>query len=129
MVGKLTYGKRQWESLDAEMRQLIPPVDLASKQMIDYIDADTEAFNDYMVRIMKSYLIVINYSSAPQKIVPINYFSLFVIPGRLKTPQVFRQRDLRPHCRHGRRSEAGSGRSPGPGPQGRLDLGHSRWPG
>merc|ERR1712168_1661685 len=51
MVGQLTYGKRQWESLDATMRRLIPIVDKASRQMIPMIDADTNAFNDYMVAL------------------------------------------------------------------------------
>ena len=49
MVGQLTYGKRQWESLDGEMRALIPLVDKASKEMVDFVDADTSAFKDYMV--------------------------------------------------------------------------------
>ncbi len=49
MVGQLTYGKRQWESLDKEMRELIPILDETSKDMIGDIDADTQAFNDYMV--------------------------------------------------------------------------------
>ena len=29
MVGQLTYGKRQWESLDGQMRKLIPIFDKA----------------------------------------------------------------------------------------------------
>ena len=29
MVGQLTYGKRIWESLDSEMRRLIPVIDSA----------------------------------------------------------------------------------------------------
>ena len=49
MVGQLTYGKRQWESLDGQMRKLIPIVDSASRRIIPMIDADTDAFNDYMV--------------------------------------------------------------------------------
>ena len=49
MVGKLTYGKRVWVSLDGEMRALIPPVDKACREMVDFVDADTSAFNDYMV--------------------------------------------------------------------------------
>ena len=49
MVGQLSYGKRQWESLDAEMRRLIPIFDKASKEMINFVDADTNAFNDYML--------------------------------------------------------------------------------
>ena len=48
MVGQLTFGKKQWEHLDLPMRRLIPVFDKASKEMIDFIDADTEAFNDYM---------------------------------------------------------------------------------
>lgn len=51
MVGQLTYGKRQWEHLDGRMRQLIPVVDEASREMIDFIDADTNAFNDYMAAL------------------------------------------------------------------------------
>lgn len=53
MVGKLTYGKRQWESLDGTMRRLIPGVDRASRDMIQIVDKDTSAFNDYMVGIRK----------------------------------------------------------------------------
>ena len=48
MVGQLTYGKRQWESLDGPMRKLIPIFDQTSKEMVQFIDADTDAFNDYM---------------------------------------------------------------------------------
>ena len=51
MVGKLTYGKRQWEDLDGTMRRLIPGVDRASRDMIQIVDKDTDAFNDYMVSI------------------------------------------------------------------------------
>jgi glutamate formiminotransferase/formiminotetrahydrofolate cyclodeaminase len=49
MVGKLTYGKKRWESLDSQMRRLIPVVDTAAKDLISTIDADTNAFNQYMV--------------------------------------------------------------------------------
>ena len=54
MVGQLTYGKRQWESLDAEMRRLIPIFDKASKEMTTFVDADTNAFNDYMLAMKMS---------------------------------------------------------------------------
>ena len=54
MVGQLTYGKRQWESLDTEMRRLIPIFDKASKEMTTFVDADTNAFNDYMVAMKMS---------------------------------------------------------------------------
>jgi len=48
MVGKLTYGKRQWESLDTAMRSIIPPLHAAMLDTLPMVDADTEAFNDYM---------------------------------------------------------------------------------
>lgn len=48
MVGLLTYGKKQWESLDSTMRKLIPIFHKAVKELITYIDADTDAFNDYL---------------------------------------------------------------------------------
>ena len=53
MVGKLTYGRRQWESLDKDMRRLIPTVDDVSRKMIAIVDEDTSAFNDYMVSSRK----------------------------------------------------------------------------
>ena len=49
MVGQMTYGKRQFESLDAVIRSLLPPLHEATVKAIPMIDADTEAFNDYMV--------------------------------------------------------------------------------
>jgi glutamate formiminotransferase/formiminotetrahydrofolate cyclodeaminase len=49
MVGQMTYGRRQWDELDSQMRKLIPVVTDASADMIKMIDADTDAFNDYMV--------------------------------------------------------------------------------
>ncbi len=48
MVAKLTYGVRKFEHLDAEMRKIIPPLHFASQDLIPMIDADTNAFNDYM---------------------------------------------------------------------------------
>eukprot|EP00095_Tigriopus_kingsejongensis_P009315 maker-scaffold320_size207635-snap-gene-1.14 protein:Tk09315 transcript:maker-scaffold320_size207635-snap-gene-1.14-mRNA-1 annotation:"PREDICTED: formimidoyltransferase-cyclodeaminase-like" len=51
MVGKLSYGKRQWDHLDSPMRRIIPDVDQAFKQITDMIDADTSAFNDYMIAL------------------------------------------------------------------------------
>ena len=50
-MGQLTYGKRQWESLDVQMRQLIPVFDKASQDMMEFVDADTNAFNDYMTAL------------------------------------------------------------------------------
>jgi glutamate formiminotransferase/formiminotetrahydrofolate cyclodeaminase len=48
MVGKLTYGVRKFEDLDARMRTIIPPLHSLTKALIPMIDADTEAFNEYM---------------------------------------------------------------------------------
>ena len=48
MAGKLTYGVRKFESVDAQMRKNIPPLHDAAYQLIPLIDADTTAFNDFM---------------------------------------------------------------------------------
>lgn len=50
MVGHMTYGKRQFENLDAVMRRLIPPFHHAMNDLLLMVDADTTAFNGYMVR-------------------------------------------------------------------------------
>lgn len=49
MVGQMTYGKRQFETLDETIRQLLPTLHDAMINSIPMIDADTDAFNDYMV--------------------------------------------------------------------------------
>jgi glutamate formiminotransferase/formiminotetrahydrofolate cyclodeaminase len=48
MVGKLTYGVRKFESVDAQMRKNIPPLHDAATRLIPMVDADTTAFNDFM---------------------------------------------------------------------------------
>lgn len=48
MVSQLTYGVRKFEHLEAEMRKAIPPLNMAVQNLIPMIDADTNAFNDYM---------------------------------------------------------------------------------
>ncbi|MBN3308396.1 FTCD cyclodeaminase, partial [Amia calva] len=48
MVGQMTYGKRQFESLDGTMRRLIPPFHQAMNELISMVDADSTAFNSYM---------------------------------------------------------------------------------
>ncbi len=48
MVAQLTYGVRKFEHLDKEMREIIPHLHTITKQLIPLIDADTNAFNDYM---------------------------------------------------------------------------------
>lgn len=49
MVGQMTYGKRQFEVVDSTIRRLLPPLHDAMIHSIPMIDADTDAFNDYMV--------------------------------------------------------------------------------
>jgi glutamate formiminotransferase/formiminotetrahydrofolate cyclodeaminase len=51
MVGWMTYGKRKFAEKDAIMRTLIPPLDDAMRALIPMIDADTNAFNDYMAAL------------------------------------------------------------------------------
>ena len=51
MVGKLTLGVRKFEAVDAEMRTLIPPLHDAALALIPMIDADTNAFADYVAAL------------------------------------------------------------------------------
>ncbi|KAG1661384.1 Formimidoyltransferase-cyclodeaminase [Nymphon striatum] len=51
MVGQMTYGKRQWEAQDEQMRRLIPVMHNTMKEQIKIIDSDTTAFNDYMAAL------------------------------------------------------------------------------
>jgi len=51
MVAKLTMGVRKFEDVDARMRQLIPPLHQAAHDLIPMIDADTNAFNDYITAL------------------------------------------------------------------------------
>lgn len=48
MVAKLTFGVRKFEDLDGKMREIIPPLHFGVQDLIPMIDADTNAFNDYM---------------------------------------------------------------------------------
>jgi glutamate formiminotransferase / formiminotetrahydrofolate cyclodeaminase len=48
MMGWMSYGSKKFENLDADMRRLIPPLHENMKKLIPMIDADTNAFNDYM---------------------------------------------------------------------------------
>ena len=48
MVGKLTFGVRKFEHLDQKMREIIPPLHELTRELIPMIDADTNAFNEYM---------------------------------------------------------------------------------
>lgn len=51
MVGQMTFGKRQWEKYDAQMRKIIPVMHDTMNDMLAIIDADTTAFNDYMAAL------------------------------------------------------------------------------
>ena len=51
MVAKLTLGVRKFEDVDAKMRKLIPPLHQAAHALIPMIDADTNAFNDYVAAL------------------------------------------------------------------------------
>ncbi|XP_025963202.2 formimidoyltransferase-cyclodeaminase isoform X2 [Dromaius novaehollandiae] len=48
MVGLMSYGKRQFEELDAVMRKLIPPFHHAMDELVAMVDADSRAFSSYM---------------------------------------------------------------------------------
>ncbi|MCG8563981.1 MAG: glutamate formimidoyltransferase [Desulfobacterales bacterium] len=48
MVTKLTLGVRKFEDVDEKMRELIPPLHDAANALIPMIDADTNAFNDFV---------------------------------------------------------------------------------
>ena len=45
----LALVARQWEHLDSRMRAIIPRLHTAMHSIIPMVDADTDAFNDYMV--------------------------------------------------------------------------------
>lgn len=49
MVGLMSYGNKKYEPLDPLMRTLIPPLQQTMLELIDMVDKDTSAFNDYMV--------------------------------------------------------------------------------
>ncbi len=48
MVAKLTYGVRKFEHLDSQIREIIPPLHFASLDLIPMIEADKNAFNEYV---------------------------------------------------------------------------------
>ena len=51
MVGLLSYGKRQYEDSDAQMRKIIPPLHETMNLLLPCVDKDTEAFNEYMIAL------------------------------------------------------------------------------
>jgi glutamate formiminotransferase/formiminotetrahydrofolate cyclodeaminase len=48
MMGLLSYGNKKFEHLDEKMRKVIPPVYENMNKLIELIDEDTNAFNDYI---------------------------------------------------------------------------------
>lgn len=48
MVAQLTYGVRKFENVENEMRSIIPVLYRVTNQLIPLVDADTNAFNDYV---------------------------------------------------------------------------------
>lgn len=48
MVAQLTYGVRKFENVEIEMRKIIPVLYQVTNDLIPLIDADTNAFNDYV---------------------------------------------------------------------------------
>ncbi|CAN5440131.1 hypothetical protein BH10BAC5_BH10BAC5_27600 [soil metagenome] len=49
MVSWMTFGNKKFEHLDSKMRTLIAPLNSLMLELIPMIDADTDAFNDYMM--------------------------------------------------------------------------------
>ncbi|XP_031551807.1 formimidoyltransferase-cyclodeaminase-like isoform X2 [Actinia tenebrosa] len=49
MVGFMSYGNKKYESLDPLMRTLIPPLRQTMLDLIDMVDKDTDAFNDFLM--------------------------------------------------------------------------------
>jgi len=49
MAGWMSFGNKKFENIDAAMRKLILPLHNKMKELIPLIDADTKAFNDYML--------------------------------------------------------------------------------
>lgn len=48
MVAQLTYGVRKFEHLTDDLRKIIPPLYHKTRELISMIDADANAFNEYM---------------------------------------------------------------------------------
>ena len=51
MVGWLTYGRRKYEHLDARVRELLPPLVEVQEALLRAVDADTDAFADFMAAL------------------------------------------------------------------------------
>ncbi|MCP4718402.1 MAG: glutamate formimidoyltransferase [Desulfobacteraceae bacterium] len=52
MVAKLTLGVRKFEDVDKKMRELVPMLHKVAHDLIPMVDADTNAFNDYILALV-----------------------------------------------------------------------------
>ena len=50
MAGFLTYGNKKFAPLDSKMRDLLPSLYTAMKDLVPFVDHDAAAFSDYMVK-------------------------------------------------------------------------------
>nr|AFK11170.1 formimidoyltransferase-cyclodeaminase-like protein [Callorhinchus milii] len=51
MVGLMSYGKRQFEVVDAVMRRVIPPLHHTAHQLLTMVDTDSRVFSNYMAAL------------------------------------------------------------------------------
>ncbi|HEX6865572.1 MAG TPA: cyclodeaminase/cyclohydrolase family protein, partial [Thermoanaerobaculia bacterium] len=51
MVGWLTYGRRKYEHLEPHLRAHIPPLVRIQEELIQAVDRDSAAFEDYMTAL------------------------------------------------------------------------------
>jgi formiminotetrahydrofolate cyclodeaminase len=49
MCGLMTFGRKQWDHLDLTMRSVLPDTHKTMKDLIPMVDADSDAFNQFMV--------------------------------------------------------------------------------
>ena len=50
MAGFLTYGNKKFAPLDSKMREVLPCLYTAMKDLVPFVDHDAAAFSDYMVK-------------------------------------------------------------------------------
>lgn len=50
----MTYGKRQFDSVDSVMRGAIQPLYGVMQRLMEMVDEDTNAFTSYMVCVYSS---------------------------------------------------------------------------
>jgi glutamate formiminotransferase/formiminotetrahydrofolate cyclodeaminase len=61
MASYLTYGNRKYESLDSQIRELLPVFYKAQNELMELIDQDALAFNSFVVSRfldMKKYFVI-----------------------------------------------------------------------